>query len=130
MKIPPSCKTLRRLPVSFFRPTIIEKYMETPLEAAWEGVRSELLFSSRRRYLPFPNVFTFVLRNEGKHLQHEVGNERPKQILVTPCIQEGHVQHPNVHLFLLREQLPLPLDFFIVAAQPVNAGDAEQITGL
>ena len=49
------------------------------------------------------------------------------KILAPPGVQQGHVQHHNVDLFLLGENPPLILNFLIISPQPVDALDVEQI---
>ena len=74
-------------------------------------------------------VFAFVLRGEGEDLQNEVGDEGAHKVLALPCVEQGHVEHADIDVKLLGEEPPLLLDLLIVAAQPVNAEDAEQVAG-
>lgn len=79
--------------------------------------------------LASPDVFPLVLGHEREHLQHEVGNEGPQQVPVPPGIQQRHVQYKDVHMQFLREQPSLPLYFLIIAAQTIDARDAELVAG-
>ena len=86
----------------------------------------------RRDALPLPltDVGALVFRHEGQHLQDNIAEEGPHQVLAPAGIQERHIQHHNVNALLLGENPPLILDFFIVASQPVDALDVEQIVRL
>ena len=75
------------------------------------------------------DVFPLVLSHEGKHLQHEIGNEGAEQILVSAGVEKGHVQHKDIHLHFLGENVPLLLDFLVVSSQTIDAGDAYLIAG-
>ena len=74
-------------------------------------------------------VFPFVLGGEGKHLKHEIGDEGAEKVLVAPGVEQGHVEYQNIHLSFSGEDAPLPLYFLIVAAQPVDAGHAYEVSG-
>ena len=63
-------------------------------------------------------------------MQDNIAEEGPHQVLASPGVQQRHIQHHNVDLLLLGEYPPLILDFFIVASQPVDALDVEQIVRL
>ena len=73
------------------------------------------------------DALPLALGHKGENLQHQVGDERPHQVLPLTGIQEGHIQHGDVHLLLLRQQPPLVLDFLIISSQAVDALDIEQI---
>lgn len=46
-------------------------------------------------------ILPFVLGGEGKHLKHEVGDEGAEQVLVAPGVEQGHVEHHDIHLSLV-----------------------------
>ena len=75
-------------------------------------------------------ILPLVLSYKGKHLQDKIGNERAEQVLVAPGVQQGHVQHEDIHALFSGQHAPLFQNFLIVSAKPVNAGDAEQIPRL
>ena len=77
-----------------------------------------------------PDVGALVLRHEGENLQDNIAEESPCQILAPPGVQQGHVQHHDVHPLLFGEDQPLILDFLIVSSQPVDALDIEQVVRL
>ena len=77
--------------------------------------------------LTLADVGTLILRNKGKHLQHNVAEERSHQVFASPGIQQRHIQHHDVDALFLCEHPPLLQNFRVVAAQTVNALDIEQI---
>ena len=79
--------------------------------------------------LPPPDGLPLVLGDERKHLQDKVGDERPQQVPVPPCVQQRHVQHKDVHAHFPGEDAPLLLYLFVIPAKPVDARDAEQVPG-
>ena len=63
-------------------------------------------------------------------MQDNIAEKGPHQVLAPPGVQQRHIQNHNVNLFLFCENPPLILDFFIVASQPVDALDIEQVVRL
>ncbi len=76
------------------------------------------------------DAFPFILGNERKHLQDQIGNECSEQVFVPPGVEQGHVQDENVHALFLGQHAPLFQNLLIIAAEPVNTGDAELLPGL
>lgn len=77
--------------------------------------------------LPLPDVGALVFRHKGQHLQHDVAEEGPQQVLASPGVQQGHIQHRDVDAFFFREEAPLLQYFGVVPPQTVDALDIEQI---
>ncbi len=77
--------------------------------------------------LPLPDVCPLVLRHEGEHLQDDVAEKGAHQVLAPAGVEQGHVQHHNVHALLLGENPPLFQNFAVVAPETVDALDVEQI---
>jgi len=68
-----------------------------------------------------------VLRHKGQNLQDNIAQKRPHQILSPTGVQQGHIQHDNIHLLLLGQDAPLLQNLTIIAPQTINALDIEQI---
>ena len=49
------------------------------------------------------------------------------EILAPAGVQQGHVQHHDVHALLLSQDAPMILQFSIISAETVYALDKEQI---
>ena len=71
--------------------------------------------------LSFPDVLTLVLRHKGQNLQHQIGNERPHQILAVAGIQQGHIQNADVDPALFCQYPPLRQNILIIPSQAVYA---------
>ena len=80
--------------------------------------------------LPLADVGALVLRHKGQHLQDDIAEECPHQVFAPPGVQQGHIQHYNVDALLLGENPPLLQNLAVVAPQPVDALDIEQIVRL
>ena len=64
-------------------------------------------------------------------MQHQVGDEGTRQVLAPgPRIQQRHVQNNDVHPLFLGDDSPLLQNLPIVAAQPVNTLNDQQIAGV
>lgn len=77
--------------------------------------------------LALADIVSFIFSDEGKHLEHNVAEKCPYQVLPTAGIQEGHVDHVNADPDLFREDPPLLLDFFVVTAKTADALDIKQV---
>ena len=77
--------------------------------------------------LALADVFPLVLGHEGQDLQHHIGQERAQQILAAACVQKRHIQHNDIDVLFLGQKAPLDQDLLVVAAQPVDAFDVEQV---
>ena len=77
--------------------------------------------------LPLAYVFPFCLRRKGKNLQDQIRKKRPHQVFALTGIQKWHIQHTDIHAFFLGEYPPLFSYLLIVAAQPANTQDIQQI---
>jgi len=80
--------------------------------------------------LPLADVGALVLRHEGQHLQDNIAEEGPHQVLAPAGVQQRHIQHHNVDALLLGQNPPLLQNLAVVAPQPVDALDVEQIVRL
>ena len=80
--------------------------------------------------LPLADELPLILRYEGQNLQHQVGNEGAHQVLALPGIQQRHSNDADVHIFLLGQDAPLVLHLLIIAPQPVDALNVEQVARL
>ena len=77
--------------------------------------------------LALAEVSPLVLRHEGEDLQDDVAEEGAHQVLAPPGVQQGHVQHHDIHPLLLGKQTPLVQNLPVVAPQAVDAVEIEQI---
>lgn len=77
--------------------------------------------------LPLPDIGALALGHKGQHLQHDVAEECAHQVLAPAGVQQRHIQHHDVNALFLRQHPPLFQNFRIVAPQPVDALDVEQI---
>lgn len=57
--------------------------------------------------LPLADIHPLIFRHEGEHLEHDVAEEGAHEILAPSRVQQGHVQHRDVHPLLLGEHTPL-----------------------
>lgn len=80
--------------------------------------------------LSLPDVPSLVLRHKRQHLQHDVAQERPHQILSSPGVQKGHVQHDDGGLTGLGDAGPLLQNLGVVPAQAVDAFDHQNVPRL
>ena len=80
--------------------------------------------------LTLSNILTFVLRHKGQNLKHKVCDERTQKVFSLPCIQQRHINDTDIYLFLFCKYTPLILYLLIIASQPVDALDYEQIARL
>ena len=71
-----------------------------------------------------------VLRHEGEDLEDNVAEKGPHQVLAPSRVQQGHVQHHDIHPLFLGQHPPLLQDLPIVPAQPVNALDVQHVVPL
>lgn len=80
--------------------------------------------------LPFTDVLPLALGHKAEDLQHQVSNEGTHQVFALTGIQQGHIQHNDVHTFFLGKDTPLVLNLLIISAQPVNAQNKEHVPRL
>ena len=80
--------------------------------------------------LPLADVGALVLRHEGQYLQDNVAEKGPHQVLAPAGVQQRHIQHHNVDFLFLSKNPPLFQNLAVVASQPVDALDVEQIVRL
>ena len=80
--------------------------------------------------LPLSDKLPLVLRHERQDLQHKIGDKRSHQVLPLPGVQQRHIQNADIRLLFLGQHAPLILHLFIIAPQPVDALDHEQIARL
>ena len=73
------------------------------------------------------DIFSFVLGNEGKTLQHNVCDKGAHQVSASSGVQKGHIQYHYIDLFLFGEKVPLMKDFFVITDQPVYGKDVKNI---
>ena len=78
--------------------------------------------------LPLTNRCTLVFRDERKQLQHEVADECSEQVFIPSCVEQRHINHNNIHFFLLCDDPPLVLNFLIIPSKAVDAFDNQCIT--
>lgn len=76
------------------------------------------------------DALALVLGHEAQYLQHEVGDERAHQVLAVAGVQKRHVDHADIHPDLLRQHPPLAQYLLVIASQPVDAEDVQQVAGL
>ena len=77
--------------------------------------------------LPCPYAFALALRHKRQNLQNQIGNERAHQVLAVSGVQKRHIHNADVGADLLGQNAPLPLNFLIIAAEPVDAEHIQQI---
>lgn len=77
--------------------------------------------------LPLADVLPFVLGHKGENLQHQVRDEGAHQVPALPGVQQGHVDDADVRADLLGEHPPLILNLLVIASQPVDAQDVQQV---
>ena len=80
--------------------------------------------------LALADVLALVLGDEGEDLEHQIGDEGAHQVFAAAGVQQGHVDDADIHAGLLGQGPPLVLDLLIVAPQPVDAQDIEQVARL
>ena len=73
------------------------------------------------------DIFSFVLGNEGKTLQHNVCDKGAHQVSASSGVQKGHVQFHYLDILLFGEKVPLMKHFLVIAAQPVFRKDVKNI---
>ena len=73
------------------------------------------------------DILALVLCHKGQDLQHDITDECAEEVFSVAGIEQGHIQHHNIDLFLFRQNAPLFLYLFIVPAEAVDALDVEQI---
>ena len=78
--------------------------------------------------LALPYVFTLCLCHVAQELKNDISNQGSGKITSLPCIQQGHIEHHNIHFFLLRKNPPLLQNFIIVSAKPVDALNHDNAT--
>ena len=71
--------------------------------------------------------FALVLRDKGEELQHQVCDKGAHQVLGEGGVQQRHVQHADIHPALLGQEAPLLENLLVVAAQPVDAVQEQQV---
>ena len=57
--------------------------------------------------LTLADIFPLCLGHIGEELQNNVRNEGADEVVFPAGIQQGHIQHHNVDLFLFRQKAPL-----------------------
>ena len=65
--------------------------------------------------LTLPNVAPLVFCHKGQHLQNNVAEKGPHQVLTPSGIQQRHIQHHNIDSFFFGKNTPLLQNFLIVA---------------
>jgi hypothetical protein len=80
--------------------------------------------------LPLTDAGPLILRHKGEHLEHDVAEEGAHQVLAPPGVQQGHIQHHDVHPPPLGQKPPLLQNLPVVPPQPVDALDVEQVVRL
>ena len=80
--------------------------------------------------LTLPDIFPLCLGHIAQKLKHNIRNQRSGQIVPLPCVEQGHVEHHDIHLFLFCENPPLLQNFIIIPAKPVDALDDKRIARL
>ena len=78
--------------------------------------------------LPLPDKFTLCLCHVAEQLQYDVGDQDAGEVAVLPRIQKRHVQDDDRGLFFFRQYSPLFQYFMIIAAQPVDAFDYQDVS--
>ena len=75
-----------------------------------------------------PYVLPLVFRHEGEHLQHDIGDKlSDERIRFGARIEDGHIEHEDICLYLVCDAVPFVDDHFIVAPQAVDGFYNEQI---
>ena len=77
--------------------------------------------------LALADVGPLVFRHKGQHLQHDVRQKGAHQVLAPAGVQQGHIQHHDVGPLFLGDDPPLLQNLPVVAPQPVDALDTEQV---
>ena len=76
-------------------------------------------------------VVAFNLRDIGKQLQHQIGNENAGDILVDDArVEQGHIDHDDIDRFPLRQRPPLLEDLVVIPSKPVDALDNHHVARL
>ena len=97
----------------------------------WSAKPHALGFCRRNALcLTLADVGALVLRHKGQHLQDNIAEEGPHQVFAPAGVQERHVQYYNVNALLLGQNPPLFQNLPVVAPQPVDTLDVEQIVRL
>lgn len=78
--------------------------------------------------LPCADVCPFVFRYEGQDLQHKVRDEPPDEgVAAAARIEQRHIQHQDVRADDVGDAVPFFHDHLIIAPEPVNGFDDEQV---
>ena len=73
------------------------------------------------------NELALELCHIGKQLQNDIRDQRARQVPAFSRVEQRHIDHADIHILFPRQKPPLILHLLVIAPQPVDALDDEQI---
>ena len=80
--------------------------------------------------LAFLYVLPLALGHETEDLEYKVGDEGTHQVFAIPGVEQRHIDYADVDSDILGQHPPLPLNLLIVATQPVDTENVQQMGSL
>lgn len=77
--------------------------------------------------LALADPFALALGDEGKNLENQVRDKRSHEVFALSGVKEGHIKDDDIDALFFGEDAPLFLDYFVIAAEAVDAQDVEKV---
>ena len=117
-----SCRHFSSLPLFVAMLVLVRAFF-----GLWSKANALLLCSGNALRLSLSNKISFRLRHIREQLKNNISDQRSGQIPSLSGIQQRHVQHYDGCLFFFGDNPPLLNDLLIIASEPVNTLDYQNI---